>query len=268
MKLPNFSNLIQVGKSILMAHRPEMLLGVAVAATASAVVLAAQGGYKSGQQVAEANAERAANDQEPMTTPEIVMETWQNYIPAVGVGITALASTCGLHILHVKEKKQLVAAGLAAVEEAKKSYQEYVNELQSSVDENTTSKTRQKIENSMMEKNASRHGGTAHVWNDDGTIEQMYLVRDAASGRDLWSNQGRVKEAVAGLNLALAGENVDINTFYNYLGLKDVDNGDVRGWNNGEAVTIKWETDRREDGQPIVVFRLNPPAAEGYDKSH
>lgn len=267
MKIPNFSNLLQVGKSFLLANRPEMLLGVAVAATAGAVVLAAQGGYKSGKQVAEANAERAAEGAEPMNKPEIVMATWQNYVPAAGVCITALASTAGLHIVHVKEKKQLVAAGLAAVEEAKKSYQEYVKEIEESVKEHTQPKTREKIENSVMEKNAARNGGVAKVWDNDGAIIQKYLIRDASSGRDMWSNQAEIKEAVAELNLNLASGDVAVNRFYEHLGIKGIeDGGEDRGWNEGEAVTIKWSTDRREDGQPLVVFRLDPPAAEGYDK--
>lgn len=250
-----------------MANRPEMLLGAAVAATVGAVVLAAQGGYKSGLQVAEVDAVRAATDQEPMTTQEKLLLTWTNYTPAAGVAVGALASTLGLHIVHVKDKKQLVAAGLAAVEEAKKSCQVYIDDMKEAITENSTPKTQDKIADSMLEKSAERNNGVAQVWHSDGIVESLYLCRDLTSGRAVWSNQYHVKDAVASLNNLLANDDISLNTFYDKLELENIPIGLTHGWNAGERVEVQWTTERREDGQPICVFKLNPPPAEGFDKS-
>jgi hypothetical protein len=266
VKIPNFSNLIQVGKSVIMANRPELMLGAAVAATVGAVVLAAQGGYKSGKAVAAEEIQRETDSLPPITKAEIVALTWKNYTPAAGVAVGALGSIVGLHIVHVKDKKALVAAGLAAVEEAKKSCRLYIDDIDEAIRENATDKTRAKIDTAILEKNAERNGGKAMVWND-GVLEELYLCRDALGGRDIWSNQAAVKEAVADLNGALATDDMSLNDFYDYVGLEVIPE-ETRGWNAGEKVEIQWTVTRRGDGRPVCVYKLNPAPAEGHDKSH
>lgn len=267
MKLPNFSNLYLVGKSLILANRPEMLLGAALVATVGSVVLAAHGGYKSGYLVAETDAERLAEDKPPLTTTEVALLTWKNYVLPAGVTVTAVMSTCGLHVIHVKEKKQLVAAGLAAVEEAKKEAKIYIDDLKASVEENTTAKTKKKIDDATMERIAARNDGLVEVWNSDGVIEQFYLCQDILTNGAKWTNQLRVNEAVNLVNADLAVlKNVSLNTFYDHVGLPEIQ-GDLRGWNAGDVIEAKWSTSRRDDGQPVCVYKLDPPPTEDYDKS-
>lgn len=270
MNLPDIRGMINVGKSLIMANRPEILLGSAIVATGASVILAARGGYKSGHDVAMLTVERAAND-EPNPVPtraEIVQLTWRNYVPAALATTTALGATTGLHFIHVHEKKLLVASGLAAVEEARKAAQEYIEDMQNSVDNNTGEKTNAKIKAEMLERNAARHGGMAHLMDSSGMLTQVYPVRDARSLGTKWSNQLEVEEALLLVNEEIIQDGeASLDTFYSHWGLESPSEAQEYGWSGAERPEAKWSTSRRDDGQPIAVFTLVPPPHRGYDKS-
>jgi hypothetical protein len=78
VKIPNPTGLISLGKAFIQANRPELLLGASIVSTVSGVILAARGGYKSGQQVLQ----QEIDTKTEMTTREKAKLTWINYLPA------------------------------------------------------------------------------------------------------------------------------------------------------------------------------------------
>lgn len=266
MQLPDIKGLINLSKTVVMANRPEILLGTAIAGTVGAVLLAAKGGYDSGKFIAHVETENAANGSPPPTKVEIIQLTWQNYVPAALATAGSLSATGGLHWIHVREKKALVATGLAAVEEARAEVKAYVEDLQTSVDENTTGKTKEKIHNSLNEKQADRHDGKLQVWSD-GEVTEMYLVRDGKSGRDIWSNQQMIEEAINEVNRQLISDGeVSLNTFYSNAGFNELEDGEEYGWNGGDSLTLQWTSNVRDDGRPVKEFRFRDTPEKGYDR--
>jgi hypothetical protein len=268
MNLPDIKGIINVGKSLVMANRPEILLGAAIAATGAAVVLAAKGGYDSGKEVARLEDQRLINDEPMPSKAEIVQLTWKNYVPAVLATTTALGATTGLHFIHVHEKRILVASGLAAIEETRKAAQDYIEDLEDSVDEHVTKATKKKIDESVADKQFQRPGGY-EVWSD-GVIASKYLVRDEISGRDIYSNQLEIEAALVETMAQKNAEGeVSLNTFYNHAGFQENPVGEERGWNSGDTdVRLQWMTTRRDDGTPVAVFRFHNPPSEGFDRAH
>lgn len=265
MKLPDIRGFVNVGKSLVMANRPEILLGTAGASIVGAVVLAARGGYKSGKQIAMIEQECEAAETPTPTNLQIVELTWKNYIPAATVTAAALGSTIGLHLIHVHEKKTLVATGLAVVEEVRESARAYIEDLQDSVDENSTSKTNQKIRDGLMDKQIDRNGGLK-TWSD-GVITEMYLIRDSRTGRDIWSNQTMIDEALNELNARIVhdGES-SLNTFYSNAGFGEIAEGEDYGWNGGVEVALQWSNSNRDDGRPVREFRFRDDPEKGFDR--
>lgn len=263
-KLPNVVGLMKVGKAFVQTNRPEMLLGASVVASVGSTIMAAIGGYRSGKHVAALEVAKG----EPLTKAEIVTETWQNYVPAAGLCVGAVAGTVGLHAVHVKEKKALVATALAAVEEVREEAKAYIDELNESVEDHTTAKTRDKIREAVLEKSADRNGGVARIFSSDGVVEELYLCRDARTGRDAWLNRLRVEEAMVEINDELAHDGeASLNTFYSHVGLNDIPDGDDYGWRGGDKVTLHWSSALKDDGRSASVFTFNPPPGRGYDKS-
>lgn len=251
MKLPNISGLYGLGKAMVAANRPEILFGTSLVTTVAAVVAAARGGYKSGYSVAEEDIKRQATGREVLDKKEIAQLTWLNYLPAAGLTAGALGATTGLHLVHVKEKKQLAAIAVLAIEEGKKEAKKYKDEILETVGLSPTEDPKD------LEK-AAKKSGIARIEDSDGVVEEMYLVRDVRTGRDIWSNKHRIEEAVLLTNQTLASDDVEVNQFYKHAGYGTVPDGENYGWNAGLMVGLEWDSTVRDDGRPVRSFRLSP----------
>ena len=258
MKIPNITGLMKVGKTFILANRPEILFGASVTATIAAAVMAARGGYEArGIVDAEIARRDAAHEQEPaLTTKEKVQLTWLCYMPAMVTTVSAVGATTGLHIVHIKDKKMMAQAGLAAIEELKTSAKEFEKDVKESIKENATPKTAEKIEGAIEEKKVVRSVA-------DGTL---YTVQDAYTGRPWYSTETRIQEAINQVNELLNKPgDVDLNYFYIQAGIPEIDRGDEYGW-SGENVTLKWEDTHLEDGRPARKFIFRPAPQEGYER--
>lgn len=261
MKLPNVGRLVGLGKAVVMANRPEILLGSSIAAGLGSTVLAARGGYISGQQVMAADVLATQNDVPVLTLQDKVLLTWKNYVPAAGVYLTGLASTVGLHWAHVADKKALVATGLAAVEEVRKNSAEYISDIEETVREKVTPKKFEEITESIIDKQLQ------DVRESDGILEPMYVLRDKHSGNHHWGNRNDVIDAVTQLNRSIVDNgDADLNTFYNHAGWSDTDHGGEVGWTGGQRVTVRWSLATRDDGTPVAQFQLEPAPIRDYDR--
>lgn len=265
--MPNFSGLVQVGKTFIQANRPELLLGAAITATIGSVVLAAKGGYEA-RGIVEAEERDREYSQDPrplpLTTREKAELTWKCYMPAAITTVGALGSTTGLHFVHIKEKKALVAAGLAAVEEVKAEAKRFSDEIDNAL----TPAEKKDIQDRIFERNVNPATGVAVMQNTDGEVEEFYLIRDGKTGRDIWSNKIRVEDAVNELNNVLNGSgDAELNHFYTLAGFGSIPEGDRIGW-SGALVSLEWSTTVRDDGRPVRQFDFRPAPKKGYDSPH
>lgn len=266
IKLPNLKGFAVMGKAAVAAHRPEILLGTSLVGTVAAVVSAGFAGFKSGQQVM--SKEYDITEETPkvaeLDAKEKIQLTWLNYLPSAGITLAALGSTTGLHIVHVKEKKALAAAALMAIEEVKTEAKKYEDALVGSVDKNVKSeKAKQKIVDDALDPDGDGFAET--LQNTDHEVAEMYLVRDAKTGRDIWSNTLRIEEAVNSINNFIAKHgDCDLNSFYSNAGFENTPDGDDWGW-SGSWVELKWDTTTRDDGRPVKRFAFRTDPKKGYD---
>jgi hypothetical protein len=227
----------------------------------ASVVAAARGGYKSGQQVLLAEMGIDPEVDPPVLTNELSNKekaqlTWINYLPAAGLTASALGATTGLHIVHVKEKKALAATALLAIEEVKKEAGKYEKALQ----EVGIAKSDNPEE---LEKAADKKG-VARVMDTDGVLEELYLVRDGRTGRDIWSSEERIRRAILDVNEQLMREgDCDLNYFYTYAGYQILDEDAELGW-SGEKVDVIFKNNVRDDGRPVREFTFRPKPKSGH----
>lgn len=263
--MSSVGGVVSIGKAFVAANRPEILFGTSIVSTLGAVVMAARGGYKSGYTVAEEDVKRQVGGEDKLDRKEIAKLTWINYLPAAGATLGAVGSTTGLHLVHVQEKKQLAAAALIAIDQVRKEGEELRDDITKSLGVSATEEQKD------LDKAAKKAGITMGV-NRSGELEEMFLVRDKKTGRDIFSNRLRIEDACNLVNRQLsAGEAVDLNTFYGYAGFESIPEGDDLGWNpkigNVEIGWIK-ESDIRDDGRPSRPFRLVPEPEDNYDPNH
>lgn len=262
IKLPNIAGLVKVGKTFIMARRPELLLGAAVTASVGGAVLAAKGGYEA-RGIIDAETRKLlqdeSHDRSELTVKEKIQLTWLCYVPAAVTVTTSVASISGLHLVHVKDKKAMAQAALTAAEEFKTSLQslEKGDKIGIITDEE---------QERLLEARAGEENGVARVVNSNGDVEELYLVRDGKTGRDIWSNKTRIEDAVNDLN-SFINKNGDceLNTFYSLAGFEATPDGDDWGW-SGELVSIKWDTITRDDGRPVRRFTFHTKPKEDYER--
>lgn len=265
MKMPNIAGLVGVGKAFVMANRPEILFGASIVSTVAAVVASARGGYVSGQQVM---AEEYGLDTGPggvfkvneLSSKEKAQLTWLNYLPAAGLTAGALGSTTGLHIVHIKDKKALAATALMAIDEVKKEAKQYEKALHEAG--MTVKDDEKSLEAAANEK------GVAQLMGTDGEIEELYLVRDARTGRDIWSSEERIKKALLETNEQLQAEgDASLGYFYTYAGYGLLDDSESLGWSGKPNLSVSWENTIRDDGRPVRAFTFRRAPSEGYQGS-
>jgi hypothetical protein len=271
VRIPNVTGLVKVGKTFIMANRPEILFGASITATLAAVGLAAKGGYEARGIVEDERMKRVASPEPPFDTfldyyqefkekaPEIPVKekiqlTWLCYMPAAITTITAVGSTTGLHIVHVKDKKMMAQAGLAALEEVKNSAKQYEKDVKEAIEENAGVKTEEKIKNAIEEKQESRINR-----------DPLYSVRDARTGRTFLSTESRIQASINEVNHLLNNhKDVSVNDFYVWAGMPEVEGGDEIGW-SGTFVSLTWGDDHDEDGTPVREYSFSPRPKEGFD---
>lgn len=271
MKTPNIKGLMGLGKSFVMANRPEILFATAVVSTVGAVVLAAKAGYDARGLVEEAQnpSTDLDNPENPLSTKEKAKLTWLCYSAPAIATLGAVGATTGLHIIHVKEKKALAQMALAAVDELQQVAKEYEVAL-NEVDPEKAKEVEDKVHT-----NRSAETGTSTIVNGDGEVEELYLIRDPYTGRDIWSNMTRIEMATVHLGNLINGQaEASLNDFYEEAGWVPVEIGNHRGW-SGVIPSISWNdvngmplTGVRDDGRPWRSFRFLPEPAEGYEGSY
>jgi hypothetical protein len=257
IKLPNITGIVKVGKNFIMAHRPELLLGAAVTSSVGGAILAAKGGYEARGIVDAAEAEKGS----PLEVKEKIQLTWLCYMPSAVTVTTSVASISGLHLIHVKEKKALATAALAALEEVKEESKRFLKE------ETVGAMTPEEKEKIFEERLAN--DPSVVMRDSDGEIEEMYLIRDAKTGRDIWSNTQRIEQAVLDINnfIARHGE-CDLNSFYSNAGFGSTPDGDDWGWRGADWVELVWDATVRDDGRPVRRFAFRTQPKEGYRDTH
>lgn len=273
IKLPNISGLVSMGKALVMANRPELLFGASITATLGAVALAAKGGYDARGLVEEAQNPTVdfKNPEKPLDTKEKLNLTWLCYMPAAVTTLGALGSTTGLHIVHVKEKKALAQAALVAIDEVKQAAKQFEKDNLGVVSD----EEKDKILAERQEKMPFGTEGNAHIQNSDGEVEEMFLVRDLQSGRDIWSNKARIEEAIVEIgNMINGSESASLNNFYEQAGYGRIASAELLGW-SGVLPTIKWHDENgqalagvRDDGRPFRGFRFLPEPEKGYEDTY
>lgn len=265
MKLPNPTGLIRVGKMFVMANRPEILFGASVVSTIGAVVLAAKGGYEARGIIDAENNKRFITSEGPLselTHKEMANLTWHCYIPALTLTIGAIGSTTGMHIVHIKEKKALATAALAAIDEIRTEAKTYEKALLEADPEKS-----EEVRNEVAERTHA-NGNKAREFDNEPMIEELYLVRDGYTGRPFYLTRARVDEGVNRVNQQInKSGDCDLNTFYMWAGLPELERGIEEGW-SGELISISWEDEHLEDGRPISTFHFVTPPKKGYDDAH
>lgn len=233
---------------------PMILSVVSVVGLAATVVTAVRATPKA---VKIIEAKKAEKD-DILTVKETVKATWKCYIPAAAIGVGTAACILGANALNRKAQASLASA-YALVSNAYGKYKDKVVELYGK-------EAHDKIISSIAAEKSNTMPITAgsFVKNsclDFGEKEEEMLFYDVFSERYFTSTMSKVLQAEYHLNRNyVIGGGVEINQFYDFLGISRVDGGDDVGWScfDGEIQWIDFNHTKTttDDGLEVHVIDM------------
>ena len=245
MKKLNLNRGLKTVKSVITANSPVLLVGATITGVVATGVLAARGGYKARGIVDAAQAEKGPEN--PLTTQEKVQLTWLCYAPAALAGAGSISSCLGVHFVHTKRFAEL--AGLYAVTSGK------LDNMKDEVEEMLTGKKKQDLDDRLAQKSADNSGFV----NNEVVITQTgtELCYDDWTGRWFTSNMNAISAAVNEANALLIDEGeLDLNTFYDRLGITNIPMGTDFGWQHSKTgkLSLIYGNITAPDGRPAIAI--------------
>ena len=206
-------------------HTSTILTCIGAAGVVATAVMAVKVTPKAIHLLEEATDEKG----EELTKLEVVRVVGPVYIPAAAVGISTIACIFGANVLNHRNQAVLTSA-YAMLEQSFKRYREAAKSVYG---EDADSRIRAEVAKKISLYD--RAFGTS-VLNEDAE-ENERLFYDSFSQRYFSSTMAAVLNAQYHLNrnFALRGW-VDVNEFYEFLGLKEINGCDAIGWSSGEML--------------------------------
>lgn len=250
----NISRGMKTVKSVVTANSPVLLLGTSIAGVITTAVVSARAGWKARGIV---DAKQAEQPDVPLTKKEQAQLTWLCYaVPGVTAAST-IAGVTGLHMVHSKRNAAL--AGLYALSVNK------LDDVQEEAEKLLGTKKSQQLNDNLAQKNIDRHGNYAEPAVTGGGTDLWY---DAYTDRFFYSSMNEIAKGVNEANAFLVAEgDLDLNTFYDKIGLNPIPSGTELGW-SGEPINVMYGAVMHPDGRSAgsITFRDDPQLDMGRSK--
>lgn len=248
----------QLGR-VLTRNSPTILTAIGVGGLLTTVILAVKGTVRA-QEILWREADFRRNDWSRQTgeseesypidpilnTEEIIELTWKCYIPTFVMGVATATCIIGANSINLRRNAAL-ASLFSVTETALKEYQAKVVET---IGKNKEEKIRGEIAQDKV---------TANPVNEKAVIltgKGEYLCLDTFSGRYFRSNIDAIQRSENKFNQRLLREGwLDINEFYDELGLAPIELGNQMGWVAQYAILeLRFNVTMSKDGEPCLVM--------------
>lgn len=222
-------------------YSPQILTGASLAGIALTVVVSGKAAIR-------------ANDilnQSPLPEKrlprlkESVRLTWRVWLPTVTVvGVTA-TSILGAQSIH--QSRYAALASVYAITDS--TLKEYQDKVKSFLGEKKEKTMRDELMQERLDKTPMREELVIFTGQGD------HLCYDSLSGRYFRTDIEKVRKSVNKINQKILQENwAHLNDFYYALGLKEIELGDMVGWNTDKLIDIRYTSGLTPSEDPCLVL--------------
>lgn len=251
MKKINFIGLANMAKHFVTRYSSEILVATGIVGMLTTTIISVKATPKAMSLIDEAKEEKG----EELTKLETVKAAAKVYIPSL---ITATVSTaCIIGASKINHKRNTALATAYAISEA--ALKEYKDKVISTIGEKKENEIQDMIARDNIERNPVHN--TEVIITEKGNT----LCYDVMSGRYFRSGMETLKSAICDLNFQMMDDIwVSLNEFYDIIGLKHTQNGDMLGWSVADGkIQARFSTQIAENGEPCLVLKYN--VAPSYD---
>lgn len=249
------TQIINASKKFLSKHSPEILTGFGITGMIASTILSISATPKAMKLIDEKKKELKTDN---LTTLETIKTVWKPYLPVVGTTVTSAA--CIIFASRVNYKRNAALATAYSLSE--RTLLRYRDKVIETIGENKERSIREQIAQDEVLEN-KRNGSQIIIASKGNT-----LFMDSMSGRYFKSDIDQIKKVVNELNRKLVYENyISLNEFYGEIGLDNVKNGELVGWNiNSGLIEPSFSTCLTEDDQACVVLDFLVSPRYDFDK--
>ncbi len=249
------ANLLKTTRKFIGKHSPKILTGMGVVGMISTVVLAVKATPKAIELI---ETEKYDRKEEKLSTIDTVKVAWKPYVPAMALGTVSTACLIGASSINYKRNAALGAA-YALSESTLIRYRDKVIDTIGAQKEKAI---KNQVDQDVVNENKITNG-TVIV-----TGKGNALCMDTLSGRYFRSDIDTIKKAINGINRRLVYDHyISLNEFYGEIGLDNVKNGSLLGWNldNG-LIEPTFSTCLAENDEPCIVIDYAISPKYDFDK--
>lgn len=249
------TQIINASKKFLNKHSPEILTGFGITGMIASTILSISATPKAMKLIDEKKKELKTDN---LTTLETIKTVWKPYLPVVGTTVTSAA--CIIFASRVNYKRNAALATAYSLSE--RTLLRYRDKVIETIGENKERSIRDHIAQDEVLEN-KRNESQIIIASKGNT-----LFMDSMSGRYFKSDIDQIKRVVNELNRKLVYENyISLNEFYGEIGLDNVKNGELVGWNiNSGLIEPSFSTCLTEDDQACVVLDFLVSPRYDFDK--
>lgn len=250
-----FTNFINNSKKFLGKHSPEILTGIGIVGMGCSIVNAVIATPKAMTLVEQKKEQLDVNH---LTPKETFLAVWKPYLPSALSFVASSACIIGASAVNYKRNAALGAAYALS----ERTLIRYRDKVIDTLGERKEREIRDKI-------------AQDDVNNDQPSPKQVIvtskgntLCKDMISGRYFRSDIEIIKQTINKLNRRLTYDHyISLNEFYSELGLDDIKNGDLMGWNldNG-LIEPNFNACITEEDEPCIVFDVDISPKYDFDK--
>ena len=254
------NKILSKSKTIVRKYAPLALSCLATAGVVATAILSAKATPAAVELINAAKKDKPVDEnsrREVFLTS--IKAAWKCYLPTAAVGTATIACIVGSNVLSSRQQVALMGA-YAAVQ---KTYSNYKNKLKELYGEETHEAIMEAIVKEKCEDvDISAVGSFYSSSLDFGKETEPDVIRtfyDPVSERYFETTTAKVIEAEYHLNRNfMLGGSVTVNNFYEFLGLKEIDDGDRLGWScvNGDIYWIDFThyVTTLDDGMQVHVI--------------
>lgn len=209
---------------------------------------------------------------EELSKTEVVLATFKVYIPSFLIGMSTITCICAANILNKRQQAMITGAYTLL----SNSYKEYKSKLKELYGE--------EAHNAIIDSIAKEQCSDVHItcpglfssstldFDEGDEPELIRTFYDNFSKRYFESTISKVIQAEYHLNrnFVLNGGDISLNSFYDFLGLEGIEDGENLGWSvNDELYWIDFDHHKLvlDDGMEIFVIDMvfEPRLYEDWD---
>lgn len=189
----------------------------------------------------------------------ILKAVWKDYIPAAAMGVGTIVCIFAASILSKRNQVMLTSSYAVLNNQFKRYSEEVVERFGKETHEDILDVIRIEKPEKIVVKAPGLHGDSSISF--DSCDENEVLFYDMMSKRYFNSTIGSVMTAIHHLNRSFCmGADPEVNSFYDFLGLEGVENGDNLGWSLEDGMYwIDFEIFKSKmDDDTLECYVINP----------